>query len=118
MPLGDIYRPVSNWQNSRAQYGAARHIADWTDVLKEHDIRISMDGKGRWIDNVFIERLWRSVKYEDVYLHAYEDGRQLHAGLTKYFHFYNERRLHQSHDYRTPDEVYFDRNDGALALAA
>ena len=89
--------------------------ADWTDVLKERDIRISMDGKGRWIDNVFIERLWRSVKYEDVYLHAYEDGRQLHAGLTKYFHFYNERRLHQSHDYRTPDEVYFDRNDGALA---
>ena len=68
--------------------------------------------------NVFIERLWRSVKYEDVYLHAYEDGRQLQAGLTKYFHFYNERRLHQSHDYRTPEEVYFNRNDGALALAA
>ena len=92
--------------------------ADWTDVLKARDIRISMDGKGRWIDNVFIERLWRSVKYEDVYLHAYEDGRQLQAGLTKYFHFYNERRLHQSHDYRTPDEVYYDRYDGALALAA
>ena len=92
--------------------------ADWTDVLKAHDIRISMDGKGRWIDNVFIERLWRSVKYEDIYLHAYEDGRQLQAGLTKYFHFYNGRRLHQSHGYRTPDEVYFDRHDGALALAA
>ncbi len=92
--------------------------ADWTDVLKGHDIRISMDGKDRWIDNVFIERLWRSVKYEDVYLHAYEDGRQLQAGLTKYFPFYNERRLHQSHDYRTPDEVYYDRNDGALELAA
>lgn len=92
--------------------------ADWTDVLKSHDIRISMDGKGRWIDNVFIERLWRSVKYEDVYLRAYEDGRQVQSGLTKYFHFYNERRLHQFHDYRTPDEVYFDRNDGALALAA
>ena len=92
--------------------------AEWTEVLKAHDIRISMDGKGRWIDNVFIERLWRSVKYEDVYLHAYEDGRQLQAGLRKYFHFYNERRLHQSHDYRTPDEVYFDRDDGALALAA
>ena len=92
--------------------------SDWTDVLKSRDIRISMDGKGRWIDNVFIERLWRSVKYEDVYLKAYEDGRQLQAGLTKYFRFYNERRLHQTHDYRTPDEVYFDRNDGALALAA
>ena len=92
--------------------------AEWSEVLKAHDIRISMDGKGRWIDNVFIERLWRSVKYEDVYLHAYEDGRRLQAGLRKYFHFYNERRLHQSHDYRTPDEVYYDRNDGALALAA
>ena len=92
--------------------------ADWTDALKSRDIRISMDGKGRWIDTVFIERLWRSVKYEDVYLHAYEDGRQLQTGLTKYFHFYNERRLHQSHDYHTPDEVYYDRNDGTLALAA
>ena len=91
---------------------------DWTDVLKGRDIRISMDGKGRWIDNIFIERLWRSVKYEDIYLRAYEDGRQLQAGLTQYFHFYNKRRIHQSHDYRTPDEVYFDRNDGALALAA
>ena len=91
---------------------------DWTDVLKRRDIRISMDGKGRWIDNVFIERLWRSVKYENVYLHAYEDGRQLQAGLTKYFDFYNRRRLHQTHDYRTPDEVYFARDDGALALAA
>ena len=103
---------------SNTDQGSQFTSADWTDVLKAHDIRISMDGKGRWIDNVFIERLWRSVKYEDVYLHAYEDGRQLQAGLTKYFHFYNQRRLHQSHDYRTPDEVYFGRNDGALALAA
>ena len=55
--------------------------ADWTDVLKAHDIRISMDGKGRWIDNVFIERLWRSVKYENVYLHAYENGSELRRGL-------------------------------------
>lgn len=92
--------------------------ADWTDVLKGRDIRISMDGKGRWIDNVFVERLWRSVKYEDVYLRGYEDGRQLQAGLTKYFDFYNRRRIHQTHDYRTPDEVYFDRNDGTLAMAA
>ena len=92
--------------------------ADWTDALKAHEIRISMDGKGRWIDNVFIERLWRSVKYEDIYLHAYEDGRQLQAGLTKYFRFYNERRIHQTHDYRTPDEVYFDGHDNTLALAA
>ena len=113
MPLN-----FSRLQNLIAASPSQFTSADWTDVLKAHDIRISMDGKGRWIDNVFIERLWRSVKYEDVYLHAYEDGRQLQAGLTKYFHFYNERRLHQSHDYRTPDEVYYDRNDGALALAA
>ncbi len=93
--------------------------ADWTDVLKSRNIRISMDGKGRWIDNVFIERLWRSVKYEDIYLHAYEDGRRVQAGLTKYFAFYNERRLHQTHDYRTPDELYFGAAATApLALAA
>jgi putative transposase len=79
----------------------------WTDVAKAANIRISMDGKGRWIDNVFIERLWRSVKYEDVYLRAYENGREVQAGLTRYFDFYNQRRIHQTHDYRTPDEVYF-----------
>jgi putative transposase len=78
----------------------------WTDVAKAANIRISMDGKGRWIDNVFIERLWRSVKYEDVYLRAYENGRAVQAGLTRYFDFYNRRRIHQTHDYRTPDEVY------------
>ena len=78
----------------------------WTDVAKAANIRISMDGKGRWIDNVFIERLWRSVKYENVYLRAYENGREVQAGLTRYFDFYNRRRIHQTHDYRTPDEVY------------
>ncbi len=81
----------------------------WIELLKAAGIRISMDGKGRWIDNVFIERLWRSVKYEDIYLHAYEDGRALNAGLTRYFDFYNRLRLHQSHEYRTPDEVYYAR---------
>jgi putative transposase len=59
----------------------------WTDVLKDAGVRISMDGKGRWIDNVFIERLWRSVKYEDIYLHAYENGREVLAGLTRYLSF-------------------------------
>jgi len=92
--------------------------AAWTDVLKAADIRISMDGKGRWIDNVFIERLWRSVKYEDIYLHAYENGREVQAGLTRYFDFYNRERLHQSHDYATPDEIYFVAASTPLALAA
>lgn len=91
----------------------------WLEVLRAAGIRISMDGKGRWIDNVFIERLWRSVKYEDVYLHAYENGRALNAGLTRYFDFYNRLRLHQSHEYRTPDEVYYARVPSeVLAIAA
>jgi putative transposase len=66
-----------------------------------------MGGKGRWIDNVFIERLWRSVKYEDIYLRAYENGRDLQTGLTRYFDFCNRRRIHQSHDCQTPDEIYY-----------
>jgi len=78
----------------------------FTDVLKQHNIRISMDGKGRWIDNVFIERLWRSVKYEEVYLHAYESLTQARAGLKKYFQFYNIKRKHQTLNAK-PDEVYY-----------
>jgi len=81
---------------------------DFTDVLKDHDIRISMDGRGRWADNVFVERLWRSVKYEDVYLKAYESLSEARAGLADYFDFYNQKRRHQGLDYRTPDEVYWD----------
>ena len=64
--------------------------------------------KGRWVDNVFVERLWRSVKYEDVYLHAYETPASLRAGLTGSFQFYNGRRRHSSLGRRTPDVVYFD----------
>lgn len=90
---------------------------DFTDVLRRHDVAISMDGKGRWMDNVFVERLWRSVKYEDIYLHAYESPRALRAGLARYFTFYNRERGHSAHGYLTPDEVYFDTN-GGLAEAA
>ena len=77
------------------------------DVLKENKIQISMDGKGRWIDNVFIERLWRSVKYEDVYLKAYATILEVKEGLNNYFNFYNQTRPHRSLDGKTPDEVYF-----------
>ena len=80
---------------------------DFTAPLLAKGVRVSMDGKGRWIDNVFIERLWRSVKYEDIYLHAYETVRAVRAALTTYFSFYNVDRPHQSLDYRTPDERYF-----------
>ena len=79
----------------------------FTTVLKAHAVAISMDGKGRWVDNVFVERLWRSVKYEDVYLHAYDTPAALRAGLTGYFQFYNGRRRHSSLGRRTPDVVYF-----------
>src|SRR5579872_802767 len=91
---------------------------EWIDVLKDAGVAISMDGKGRWIDNVFIERLWRSVKYEEVYLHAYANGTEARVGLTRYFSFYNARRSHQSLDYRTPDEVYFGELLAATPVAA
>jgi putative transposase len=91
---------------------------DWLERLKATGCRISMDGKGRWVDNVFVERLWRSVKYEEVYLYGYRDGREARQRLTEYFNFYNRRRGHQSHDYRTPDEVYFAGRSESLAVAA
>ena len=91
---------------------------DWIKVLQDAKVAISMDGKGRWIDNVFIERLWRSVKYEEVYLHAYTNGTEARTALTRYFSFYNARRSHQSLEYRTPDEVYFDGLAAATPSAA
>ena len=83
----------------------------FTSVLKAHEIAISMDGQGRWVDNVFVQRLWRSVKYEDVYLRAYDTPEELRAGLTRYFQFYNERRRHSALERRTPDAVYFKRDN-------
>jgi putative transposase len=80
----------------------------FTEVLIENDIAISMDGKGRWMDNVFIERLWKSIKYEDIYLKAYGSMAELKKGLTKYFTFYNQKRWHQSLDKKTPAMVYFN----------
>ena len=79
---------------------------DFTGILKSHTIKISMDGRGRWIDNVFIERLWRSVKYQDIYLKAYSSIGELREGLTTWFGRYDRRR-HQGLDNRTPDEVYW-----------
>ena len=82
----------------------------FTDVLLKREIRISMDGKGRALDNVFIERLWRSVKYECTYLHQFETVSELKLALKKYFEFYNFERYHQSLEYQTPKEVYFGAN--------
>jgi len=78
----------------------------FTGLLQQHGVRISMDGKGSYNDNLFIERLWRSVKYEEVYLKAYQDGREARIGLGNYFRFYNNERPHQTHGYRTPAEVF------------
>lgn len=80
----------------------------FTDVLEQRQIRISMDGRGRWLDNVFIERLWRSLKYECVYLHAFETGLELRAGLTAWIAHYNVKRPHSALGGQTPNEAYHD----------
>ena len=79
----------------------------FTGRLEEAGVLVSMDGRGRALDNVFVERLWRSVKYEDVYVKAYADGRSLRDGLTAYFRFYNDERYHQSLNYLTPAQVHY-----------
>src|SRR5260221_440914 len=79
----------------------------YLNLLKTANVQISMDGKGRALDNIFTERLWRTVKYEEVYLHDYLSPREARQALTRYFTFYNQERLHQALDYQTPAEVYF-----------
>jgi putative transposase len=78
-------------------------------VLECHGIRISMDGIGRALDNIFIERFWRTLKYEDIYIRGYATMMELKAGLARYFHFYNSERFHESLEYETPDEIYYER---------
>jgi len=90
---------------------------DFTDVLKRKNILISMDGRGRALDNIFVERLWRSVKYEDIYLKGYQSMRALFLGLTEYFEFYNHERPHQSLSYKTPAMVYETGQDGGAKIA-
>jgi putative transposase len=82
--------------------------ADFTGVLIANAIAISMDGKGAWRDNVFVERIWKSVKYEEVYLHAYDSVSEARSSIGRYLDFYNHRRPHSSLDRKTPDEAYFD----------
>jgi putative transposase len=87
----------------------------FTDRLKQSGIRISMDGKGRWADNVFVERFWRSIKYEEVYLHAYESVSAARSGIGRYIEFFNQQRPHSSLNRQTPDQVYFNRLPETLA---
>jgi putative transposase len=94
--------------------GSQFTAAAFVELLHRHRIRISMDGRGAWRDNVFVERLWKSIKYEEVYLHAYESVSEARAGIGRYVTFYNTRRPHTALDRRTPDAVYFK----SLPLAA
>jgi putative transposase len=87
--------------------GSQFSSAAFTDVLMENGIAISMDGKGAWRDNVFVERLWKSVKYEEVYLRAYDTVSDARASIGRYLYFYNSRRPHSSLDRKTPDQAYF-----------
>jgi putative transposase len=91
--------------------------SNFTDLLLSRQIKISMDGKGAWRDNVFVERLWRSVKYEEVYLHAYDSVADARSSIGRYLSFYNGRRPHQSLNRRTPDEAYFHPPTPILAVA-
>lgn len=90
---------------------------DFTAMLKKAEIAISMDGKGAWWDNVFVERLWRSIKYEEAYLHAYKTVPEARAGISRYPAFYNARRPHSSLDRQTPDQAYFNALTPILAAA-
>ena len=87
--------------------GAQFTSKSFTDVLKRHDIKISMDGRGRVQDNIFIERLWWTVKHHYIYLHTFDNGTQLRTGLREWFEHYNHERSHQALDNMTPDEVYY-----------
>jgi integrase-like protein len=89
----------------------------FTRQLKENEIAISMDGKGSWRDNVFVERIWRSIKYEEVYLHAYETVQQARTSIRRYLEFYNTARPHSSLKANTPDQVYFNRLPGVPLIA-
>jgi putative transposase len=89
------------------QFSSRFTSLEFTDILSNHHIRISMDGQGRWRDNVFIERLWKTVKYNEVYLKAYESISHARKELAKFFERYNARRPHQGLKERTPDEVYW-----------
>jgi putative transposase len=87
---------------SNTDQGAQFTSAAFTDKVEAADVRISMDGRGRWLDNVFVERLWRSLKYEEVHLKAYANGLEARTGVGQWFRFYNECRPHQALGYKTP----------------
>lgn len=102
----EIGTPKIHNSDQGVRYTAENYIT----VLAEKEIQISMDGRGRYLDNIFTERLWRTVKYENIYIHDYRDINEAEIGLAQYFQFYNNRRIHQSLNYKTPAEMYFPNN--------
>jgi len=105
--LEDAIRKYGKPEIFNTDQGSQFTSGAFIEILDTHGVNISMDSRGRWIDNVFIERLWRSVKYEEVYLKAYGSLTEARRGLAAYFEFYNQKRRHQGLDDRTPDEVYW-----------
>jgi putative transposase len=105
--LNDALRIYGKPEIFNTDQGSQFTSDDFIDTLKDNDdIQISMDGKGRWVDNVFVERLWRSLKWEEVYPKCYDTVFEAKAGIAAYFNFYNDERLHQALDYKTPNEIY------------
>ena len=86
---------------------------DFVGAVEDAGVKVSMDGRGRWIDNVFVERFWRSIKYEEVYLHSYASIKEARESIEKWINFYNNSRPHQALDYRTPAEVHFGKTTKA-----
>lgn len=109
-----ISRPDIFHSDQGKQYSSTKFV----DVLKKHEIRISMSGKGRAYDNILVERLWRTVKYEEIYLREYADGHELMQSLRRYFDYYNNHRPHMTLDYKTPAETYFGNRTSAASRSA
>ena len=114
--LGEALRVHGRAEIFNSDLGVQFTSVAFTRVRREAGIAISMDGRGRALDKVFVERLWRSVKYEDIYLKDYETLAQVQAGLKTYFAFYNSERRHQSLGYQTPDQVYLTGQGGNASI--
>ncbi len=102
---------MANLKYSTATRGSPFTSKKFTDILKEHEILISMDGKAHEQDNIYVERLWCLLKYEDIYLKEHNTVPEYRAGIKRYFEFVNQERFHQSLDYLTPDEIYYSSRD-------
>ncbi len=106
---GKPWIPTDSLRSSTRIRGVSSPVESFVGVLESEGILVSMDGKGRALDNVYVERLWRSLKYEDIYLKSYETMKELKEGVKRYFEFYNSERFHQSHNYNTPMYESFPR---------